>query len=320
MLKEGAALRIPSADEIFQISRSDALSEVQRQHSAWGVDSGYTAPADTDSRPGLTLVPPDEDPVDSDFDSGSTTELVSREDEIAARIIELETADVSNQQSLIEIRDNELASLRQELADIRGEIYVPPFDEAPVEDIVDDAADDVDVVDEDAGIDDVFVDSDDILGDDSDEIAADADATDDAADVTATDTTVVRSSPSEDKGIVEQILEFVTGIWGIIIGSLILVAGALIWFMKRGSDGADESGPWGALDDDSADIDLSTGTMTATMQAPTTEDAIVVVEQDSGVHSILEDTIDTPASSPTTSASSSTMRQMTLMSWMKMPA
>ena len=44
-----------------------------------------------------------------------------REQEILDRIAELEGADVPQQQSLIEIRDNELAQLREELARIRGE-------------------------------------------------------------------------------------------------------------------------------------------------------------------------------------------------------
>ena len=47
----------------------------------------------------------------------STSEPTSREQEIEDRIAELEAADVPDQQSLIEIRDNELASLRQELAE-----------------------------------------------------------------------------------------------------------------------------------------------------------------------------------------------------------
>ena len=35
VLREGASLRIPSADEIFQITRGEALDEVLRQHAAW---------------------------------------------------------------------------------------------------------------------------------------------------------------------------------------------------------------------------------------------------------------------------------------------
>ena len=64
ILREGALLRIPSANDIFQISRGDALDEVKRQHSAWSGTSGTTATtatADTTKTPSLTLVPPEED-------------------------------------------------------------------------------------------------------------------------------------------------------------------------------------------------------------------------------------------------------------------
>ena len=78
--------------------------------------------------PSLTLVPPDED-FASDFDDDASYEPLSREVEIENRIFELESVNVENQPSLIEIRDNELAVLRQELADIRGEIYEPLVDD-----------------------------------------------------------------------------------------------------------------------------------------------------------------------------------------------
>ena len=54
ILREGALLRIPSANDIFQISRGDALDEVKRQHSAWSGTSGTTATtatADTTTTP-----------------------------------------------------------------------------------------------------------------------------------------------------------------------------------------------------------------------------------------------------------------------------
>jgi pilus assembly protein FimV len=57
LLRAGAHLRIPGADEVFQIDRNSALAEVQRQHSAWGGGSAYVAPASTTSRPSLTLMP-----------------------------------------------------------------------------------------------------------------------------------------------------------------------------------------------------------------------------------------------------------------------
>ena len=64
-----------------------------------------------------------------------------------------------NQHSLIEIRDNELAALRQELADIRGEIVEPLVD-----DLIDDSLVDDTLVD-DTQTDDALLD--DLIGDDA---------------------------------------------------------------------------------------------------------------------------------------------------------
>ena len=39
VMSAGATLRIPSADDVFRISRGDALAEVQRQNTALGIRS-----------------------------------------------------------------------------------------------------------------------------------------------------------------------------------------------------------------------------------------------------------------------------------------
>ena len=66
VLRANVSLRIPSADEVYRISRGDAFNEVKRQNEAWGggtvVDTDYSAPADTSTSPSLVLVPPDEEP------------------------------------------------------------------------------------------------------------------------------------------------------------------------------------------------------------------------------------------------------------------
>ena len=219
-------------------------------------------------------MPPDEEGDAAEFDDSAPVEEYSREGEIEDRIAELEAADVPNQQSLIEIRDNELAALRQELADLRGEVSAPPADG------MDDAA-----ADDETGLDDLV--ADDSLADDE---STDADADDAASDDAAARTTpsagrVVRTADS-DEGIVATILGYLGSFWVWIGAALALVAGLLYWFMRRG-DGDDDyesDRPWETLDGDDA------GTAyTETMQAPSRDESFVVVEQETGIHRTIED-------------------------------
>ena len=301
-LSAGATLRIPSADEVFQISRGEAFNEVKRQNAMAGYDEvtgtmagsdtgsdayvdDYSEPADTTTRPSLTLVPPDEEPDSTIYDDDTSAyEPYSREQEIEDQIAKLEAENLDANPALIEIRDNELAALRQELADIRGEVYEPPADEA-ADDLMGDSADDAMADDAAAGD---GVDDDAAATDDP--LAADDSAADDttAVDEEPADasTTVVRTQPQEE-GIVDKILGYVMSIYGAIAGAVVLALGLLVWFMRRG-DGVDDyesDRPWESLDGDTS----ATGTFTQSMEAPTPEEAIVVVEQDSGVHPIIED-------------------------------
>ena len=287
-LRAGASLRIPSADEVFQISRYDAFSSVKQHNEEWGgpagvstADTGYgdtavdtpadaatDVPADTvavsepepaETRPSLTLVPPDEEPAGIEYDDElSTSEPTSREQEIENRIAELEGADVPDQQSLIEIRDNELASLRQQLADIRGETYEPPAAGVSADETADDE---------------VFA--------DTDAEAADEAAVEDEADATPPPD-VVRTPRVSEPGIMDRVME-ILGSWWLVIGAAVVVAaGLLLWFLRRGSGDDDDASPWETLDSD----ELAAGAMAATetLRAPTHDDeSIVVVEQDSGM-------------------------------------
>jgi len=299
-LKAGVALRIPSADDIFQIDRAAAFSEAKRQNEEWsGTTTDYTSdytstepgytyepepipeePAETE--PSLVLVPPDEEPAGVDFgDELDTTEPLTREQEIENRIAELEIADVPDQPSLIEVRDSELANLRQELANIRGEIYEPPIDEM-ADEMGDEALED----DSGEGADELFPDPEELAADDAE---ADDEAAEDApAEVAAAE---------DEPGLVDQILGFLTSFWMWIVGAIVVVVGLLVWFARRGAgDDVDEMRPWESLDDDetsaiSADSDL---TSTESMQAPTPDEAIVVVEQDTGIQE-LDDTIESQA-------------------------
>jgi pilus assembly protein FimV len=282
ILHAGAGLRIPTADAIFQIDRSGALAEAQRQNAAW--KSGTVAPVeDLSTRPSLTLVPPDEDFGD-DADTlapepepepelFADDEPQTREDEINQRIADLEAADVPQQQSLIEIRDNELAQLREELARIRSEAYDPFADDPDAEPVDDESlvADaDVDDMVEDASIDAVPEDVDDTP----------------PADIIRAPT---RAAPS----LIDRASEFVKSFWMIIVGVVVLVGALLFWMMRRGRD-EDDPDDWQPLDsDDMGAQDLSA---TESLSAPVAMDeSIVVVEQESTMTPEMKETFDAPA-------------------------
>jgi len=280
ILRAGAGLRIPSADEIFRISRGEALAEAQRQHAEWV--GGTVPPVDrTISRPSLTLVPPDDefDAKTTEPDSQFGDEPLTREGEIERSIAELEGADVPQQESLIEIRDNELAALREELARIRGEVYEPPADDIIVDDTDDGLTDD-----------DPFADPADIMVDDTEVV----DVVDDAA--TAIDeppADIIRAPTRSEPGLVDRIFAAITSIWAIIIlVSLALVAGALFWFMRREDD--DENvDDWQPLDSDEMSSDDTSAT--ERLRAPLIiDESIVVVEEETALRPEIDETVDAP--------------------------
>ncbi len=303
-LKADVSLRIPSADDIFQIDRTSAFNEAKRQNEEWsGTTTDYATdytPAEPDytyepepipeepveTEPSLVLVPPDEEPAGVDFGEDlDTTEPLTREQEIENRIAELEAADVPDQPSLIEVRDNELANLRQELANIRGEIYEPPVDEM-ADEMVDEAVED----DSGAGADELFPDPEELAADDEE-------AVDEAADEAVEEAPADVAAVEDEPGLVGQILDFLKSFWMMIVGAIVVVVGLLVWFARRGGgDDVDEMRPWESLDDDEMASAGAAGDLSSTesMQAPTPDEAIVVVEQDTGIQA-LDDTIESPA-------------------------
>ena len=281
ILRAGASLRIPSADDIYRIDRGYALDEARRQHAAWG---GMPAPAptvdpvETTKRPSLTLVPPDEEPVGvgTGIEGVEDGEPVTREQEILDRIAELEAADVPQQRSLIEIRDNELSILRQELADIRGEIYEPPVEDLEPTD---------DAVADDEGL---FPDTDETMADDAD--AAD----DDTESVIQPPSNVISAPARPEATLIDKIIGALTSIWTIIGGAVILAAGVLFWFVRRGRGDDDELDSWTSAGSQSSDFDETVLSATESLRAPEHDESIVVVEQESGIRPLDEDTVDAP--------------------------
>ena len=264
IMSAGANLRIPSADEIFRINRGDALREVQRQHSEWG---GVMPPADS-TQPRLVLVPPDDDQTgyDSSVDTTIGDDADVDEDPTETRIRDIEDTLAAHQDSLIEIQDDELAALRQELARLRGEEYVEP-----------------DLVDDDTTIDtqiDPDLIDDDLIADEA--VTDDIGAEDADADVTAPPP-VVRAPSRDEPGIIDRVIEFLTeGIWGYLIGAMLVVLGILVWFARRAahSDVDDSTGVWDALDADDLDGESLASTERLRALAQDDDTAIVVVEQE----------------------------------------
>ena len=299
MLRAGASLRMPSADEIIRIDRGDAFREAKRQNDEWSggytpaptVDTTYepepVVEAEPEPTPSLQLVPPDEPitAVDTGMESEPEGEPLTREQQIIERIAEIEAEDVPVQQSLIELRNNELASLRQELADIRGEVYEPPVemadpaDEFPAEDEI--------FVDEGMGEDDLDAEGE--MFPEFDEAGDDAEAVDEEGEPA---TTVIQSSEPAPS-IVDQILGFVNNIYVWIGAVVLIVVGVLVWFMRRGRGQDDDPDSWQPLDSDDIGAELSDGG-TESLRAPERDDAFVVVEQEPAISSS-EDTIETPA-------------------------
>ena len=279
ILRAGARLRVPSADEIFRIDRTEAFDEARRQNEEWqGGAAVVPAPVpveEPEARPSLTLVPPDEAPAEPETGAGAepADQAASREQEILDRIAELESADVPVQDSLIEIRDNELANLRRELAEIRGEAYEPPADEPFVEDEA--AADTLIPDDEETGE------------------TAEPEAESPAADVAPErPDTAVRSAPRKpEPSLIDTILGWVTNVWVLLGVALLLVIAILAWFMRR--SGGDDVDAWSSRVEP-GDATEETMASTESLRAPSRdEESILVVEQTGRFRKRTEETVET---------------------------
>lgn len=284
-LRAGATLRIPSADDVFRISRGIAVNEVLRQNAEWdGEDALAVAPeplppaADPvvdplETQPSLTLVPPDEEGdvtlPDTRVDAGAEApvdDVVGEGivDPVQARISEID-AILDDPSALVAIEDNELAALRQELANLRGdEIFVDDGvaeeDAALVEDVVDDAP----------------------------------------APVVQPAPAVV-SQPASEEGIVDTLLGYLDNFWAWIGGALILTVGILFSFMRRAARRDEEraASAWEALDADDMDDDEATSPPgRPDALAGDDDEAMVVVEPEEETDTDfigLDDTLEVPA-------------------------
>ena len=190
-LRAGAYLTIPSADDIYRISRRDATEEVQRQMDAW---SGGKAAAST--RPSLSLVPPDEPAAETDTadyeEYRPSASLEAPDTELQDRVRDLERQ-IADQDALIEVRDNEIASLRDQLERLQSEQAA--------------AGDEQDVAAGTAGV--------------------------DLEDQAEPQPVPVTTPPAQKPGLFGTIVDFLTGFWGIVIGGLVILALVMVWLARR---------------------------------------------------------------------------------------
>ena len=131
-LRAGAYLTIPTADDIYRISRGDATAEVKRQNEEW---SGAPAPAPVAKRPSLSLVPPDEEVSDTDraaYDDYTPAVAAVPDTELQDRVRDLEDQ-IADKDALIEVRDNEIARLQEQLEQLQSEQEAAADGEAPAE-------------------------------------------------------------------------------------------------------------------------------------------------------------------------------------------
>lgn len=271
-LQAGANLRIPSADEVFRITRAEAIAEVQRQNDAW---QGTTAPAAAASapRPSLELVPPDEDALTDDrpavaADPDLVDDAATAVDSDAVRITQIENLLADQRAGLVVIDDNELAALQRELAELRGEPIPEVVQPEPAEDTGVTADDEV-------------------FADDPDATVADDAAVDDAAaDAAAAQPDAAEPAPAPvsrqpaEQSLVDRIIGYATSIWGLIGIAILIVAAILVFFARRavsGDQDDDATALWTQLDDDELAAEADAGS-TASIPAMHADETIVVEE------------------------------------------
>ncbi|MDG2375101.1 MAG: FimV/HubP family polar landmark protein [Woeseiaceae bacterium] len=296
-LRAGATLRIPSADDVFRISSGIAVDEILRQNVEWGGE-GALAPAleppppvadlvvyPLEAQPSLTLVPPDDEDdlilSDTSVDSGAEATVDDIVDPVQERISEI-GAILDDPSFLIAIADNELAALRQELADLRG--------------------------------DEIFVD-DGVAGEDAEPFE---DFVDEELAPAVQPALAVVSQPARDEGIVDTILGYLNNFWVWIGGALVLTVGVLFWFIGRAARRDDEgvTGVWDALDIDDMGDDEAASTERPKALARDDDEAIIVVETETKTDSDfigLNATLEVPAAEESTTPESTEMPGMETM-------
>jgi hypothetical protein len=120
-----------------------------------------------------------------------------------------------------------------------------------------------------------------------------ADTAEEEADTAIRPPSNVISAPARtEPSLLDKIIGIATNTWVLIItGALILAGVVLFWFLRRGRDADDEE--WTSAGMSAPDLDDTALASTEALRAPSRDDeSIVVVEQDSGIRGLDEDTLD----------------------------
>ena len=275
-LRAGVTLRIPSADDVFRISRDDASTEIRRQHEEWRragpVDLSEMPPfvdgpviGSVGIKPSLTLVPPDDEGDLAESGTGIEADMeqvvdnfddAGFVDSVELRIADIESV-LDDPVALVAIEDSDLASLRQELAELRGKEL--SLEKLSPDELLSEAL---------PPEDEIFVDAEPVEGETETEAH------------TARMSPPVVSQPAREEGIVNTILGYLDNIWVWIGSALIVTIAILLWFMRRAA-GENEEGMANILDSLDDDDQKTSLTESLLVLASDDEDSIVMVETES---------------------------------------
>ncbi|MCZ6500454.1 MAG: hypothetical protein O6844_08215 [Gammaproteobacteria bacterium] len=277
LLLAGVILRIPDSVEMAAINRAAANDEVRRQMAEWRGES-YVSGAEDSGR--LRLVPADSASLGGAGASGADEALAQEladqttENLLLREQIEDLSAQVDEQDRLLQVKDSELALLQsQAAAGIAADLAVDdgqiPVDEEPVTAEPDISADEM-AADE--------------AGPEVADTVADT-AADEAADTTAADSAAVTrpvptviSRPRSSPSLMDRVMDMLGNTWlWVGLGVVVLAMGGMVFARRR----REESGLMSAMVVDEpyeGDEHEDTGTARIQTIKPEPDDGFLVEE------------------------------------------
>lgn len=261
-LRRGSILRIPPAGQMGGMTAAAATAEVQRQIAQW--QSGV------EPEPRLTLMPPSEEPgADSAvFNAANAAEIGALEGELESLQSELNAtrAELAEAQRLLELQSADLANVQSLAAEeAAAEAAAAEAAAADAESAAEEAAAEA-VTD---------VEADPVFADEATAVEADA-AEEAAAEETEAPQeaapAVAASAEEPGESLVDTIIGALTGLPAMIgAGVVAVILGLLFLLRRRGGDDEDETGQWEALEseiEESEDREATARIRAAQMSEP----------------------------------------------------